>query len=101
MLDGMNEPGVTTSLNHLIRPNEYRLRDRQPQRLGGLEVDDKLELRNLFDREGRGLGALQDAVHVAGGGSTADGAEVVVVGKKARRALPIPCGAQPGAAAAW
>src|SRR5262249_30764500 len=37
------------SLDHLIRPRQQRGRDRQPHRLGGLEVDDQLELRGLLD----------------------------------------------------
>src|SRR5438445_2462137 len=35
--------------DHLIRPQQQRLRDRQPERLGGLEVDDQLELGGLLD----------------------------------------------------
>ena len=38
------------------------MRDRQSQRLGGLEVNHELELRRLFDREAGGLGALENLV---------------------------------------
>ena len=31
------------SLYDLVRPQQYRLRDRQAERLGGLQVDDELE----------------------------------------------------------
>jgi hypothetical protein len=36
-------------LDDLIRPLQERRRDRQPQGLGGLEVDDQLELRGLLN----------------------------------------------------
>ena len=35
-------------LDHLIRPLQQRLGDRQAEGLGGLEVDDQLELRGLL-----------------------------------------------------
>src|SRR5439155_9018098 len=37
----------------------------EAERLSGLEIDHQLELCRLFDRQVRGLGALQDLVHVA------------------------------------
>ena len=37
------------SLDHLIRPLQERRRDRQAEGLGGLEVDDQLELGGLLD----------------------------------------------------
>src|SRR6266851_4683654 len=37
-------------LNDFIRPLQQRRRDRQPEGLGGLEVDDQLELRGLLHR---------------------------------------------------
>src|SRR5215472_1506448 len=51
-------------LDHLIRPQEERLRDRQSEGLGGLEVDDELELGGLLYREVAGLRPLQNLVHV-------------------------------------
>src|SRR5262249_19429249 len=54
------------SLNDLICAGEQRRRDRQPQRLGRLEVDDELEVGGLLDRQVAGLGALEDLVDVAG-----------------------------------
>src|SRR5262245_15550975 len=53
-------------LYDLIRPLQERRRDRQPERLPGLDVDDQLELGGLFDGEVARLGALQDLVHVRG-----------------------------------
>jgi hypothetical protein len=35
-------------LDHLIRPQQERRRDRQAEHLGGLEVDDQLELRRVW-----------------------------------------------------
>ena len=37
------------SLNHLVRPQQQRLRDREPERLRGLEVYHQLELRRILD----------------------------------------------------
>ena len=37
------------SLDHVIRPQQQRRRDREAERLGGLEVDDEFELGGLFD----------------------------------------------------
>src|SRR5690348_8090422 len=59
--------GSTISLNDLIRAGEHRHWHRQTKGLGGLEVDDQLELRWLLDGEVRGLGALEDLVDVRGG----------------------------------
>src|SRR6266446_5529557 len=55
-----------SSLNDLIRPQQHRPRDRQPERPGGLQVDDELELRGLLPWKIIGLGALQNLVHVGG-----------------------------------
>ena len=49
-----------SSLNQLIRSLEHQRRDRQAEGLGGLEVDDQLELRGLFDGQVGGLPALDD-----------------------------------------
>ena len=40
---------------------QERRGDRDPERLGGLQVDDQLELRGLLHGQVRGFGALQDA----------------------------------------
>jgi len=49
-------PDEHALLDHLIRPLHQRLRDSEPERLGGIEVDDQLELRRLLDREVGRLG---------------------------------------------
>ena len=50
----------------MVRTRQHRLRDRQPQRLGGLEVDDQLEFGGLLDGQIRGFGSSENLVHVAG-----------------------------------
>jgi hypothetical protein len=37
------------SLDHLVRPQQHRRRDRQAERLGGLEVDDELEEQSVAE----------------------------------------------------
>src|SRR5437899_5108929 len=54
------KPGL---LDDLIRPPQQRVRDRQAERLGSLEVDDELKLRRLLDGEVARFGALQDLIH--------------------------------------
>src|SRR5438309_4932797 len=51
---------VDSLLYYLIRPQQQRVGDRQPQGLRGLHVDDQLELRRLIDRQVAGIGALQN-----------------------------------------
>jgi hypothetical protein len=46
----------------LVRPQHQRRRDRQPERIGGVHVDDQLEFRGLLDREVDGTGTLEDLV---------------------------------------
>ena len=40
----------TSLLDHLVGGGEQGLRERQAKRLGGLEVEDKLEFGRLFNR---------------------------------------------------
>src|SRR5262245_5759508 len=51
-------------LDDLIRPQQQRRRDGEVERLGGLEVDDELELRRLFDGQVARFRALEDLVDV-------------------------------------
>src|SRR5262249_54954582 len=53
-------------IDHLVRLEQHCLRDRQPERSRGLEVDHQLELGRLLDGEVTGLGALEDLVHIEG-----------------------------------
>src|SRR5262249_21168254 len=59
-------PARWGSLDHLIRPRQQRRRNRQPERLGGLEVDAQYVLRWLLDGEIARLGAFQDSVNEVG-----------------------------------
>ena len=49
-------------LDHLIRPLQERGRDRQAERLGGLEADHQLEFRRPLDGQIPRLGAFEDPV---------------------------------------
>jgi hypothetical protein len=51
-------------LDHVVRAPQHRRRDREPERLRGLQIDDQLELRWLFDGEVGRLGASENLVHV-------------------------------------
>src|SRR4030095_15437934 len=62
-------PALPQSLDHLIRPQQERRRDRETESPGGLEVDDELELRGLLNGQLPGFGALEDLVDEAGGPS--------------------------------
>ena len=53
------------SLDHFISRGQQRRRDGEAQRFGGLEVNDQLETRRLFDRQIAGLCAFQDLVDIA------------------------------------
>jgi hypothetical protein len=50
--------GGGPSFDHVLRAQQQRRRDRETERLGGLEVDHELELRRLLDGRVGGLSAL-------------------------------------------
>src|SRR5215831_7234399 len=50
----------------LVRQHQEVRGHRDPERFGGLEVDDQLELHRLLYRQVGGLGAFQNAIHVGG-----------------------------------
>jgi hypothetical protein len=52
------------SLDHLVRPRQQRRRDREAERLGGLEVHDQCELCRLLDGHVSWLCAPEDLVDV-------------------------------------
>ena len=60
-------PGTLDLFDHPVRPLEKRRRDRQAERLGGLEVDGEVELGGLLNREISGLGAPEYLVHMRRG----------------------------------
>src|SRR5438105_5017653 len=52
------------SLDHLVRAQQDRLRDRETKGLRGLKVDHQVELRGLLDRQIGGLRSFEDLVHI-------------------------------------
>ena len=52
--------------DHVIRPLQERSGHRQPESLGGLQVDHQLELRGLLDGEVGRSCAFEDSVDVGG-----------------------------------
>ena len=50
--------------DHLVSAPDERVRNVDPERLGGLEVDVKLDFRCLLDRKVRGLLTLEDAASI-------------------------------------
>src|SRR5262245_20113119 len=59
-------PRLASSLEDLVRTGQQRRRDRQAERLGGLQVDHQLELCRLLDGEIGGPRAFQDLGDVLG-----------------------------------
>src|SRR4029453_14527303 len=59
--------GAGPSFNDLIRPGPEWGRDRQAEGLGGLQVDDGIELRWLLDGQIGRLGSLENAVDIGDG----------------------------------
>src|SRR5438093_12328681 len=55
------------SLDHLVGAQEERLGDRQAKRLGGVQIDDEIELGRLLDRDVAWLGPSQNLVNIVGG----------------------------------
>jgi hypothetical protein len=54
------------SADDLVGLEEEGRGNGQAQRLGGLQVDDQLEGRELLHREVGGLRAFQDSIHIVG-----------------------------------
>src|SRR5216117_4012868 len=70
------------SLNHLTRAHEQRRRDRQPQGLRTLQIDDQFEFRGLLDGEVARLCTLEDLVD-EGSSAPEPGDEVRAEGNEA------------------
>jgi hypothetical protein len=51
-------------LDHLVRPQQQRLRDCEPEGSGGFQVNDERKLIGLFHGKIAGLGALEDLIDV-------------------------------------
>jgi hypothetical protein len=58
---------ISALLNHFVGAHEDRPRNRQAERPRGLQVDDKLALRRLLDRQFARLRTLEDLVDVDSG----------------------------------
>lgn len=64
LIQAMNSGvGRQDSLDHLVGAQHERLRNRDPERPRGLEIDCQLELRRLLDWNVGGLGAMKNPVH--------------------------------------
>src|SRR5215831_13172267 len=60
-IEGVSPRG---SLDHLVRQHQEMRGNGEPKGLGGLEVDDELELRGLLHWQVARLGAFEDFVHI-------------------------------------
>src|SRR5882724_7232525 len=79
-----------------IRPLQQGLRDRQPDGLGGLEVDHELELRRLLHGEIGGLRSPEDLVHKMGCAAIIVREIHAVANRAARlREYPVPSRGEP------
>src|SRR5437660_11326244 len=57
---------TVTLLDYLVRAQQDRLRNREPERLRGFEVDHQLESRWLFNGQVGWFGALENLADVPG-----------------------------------
>src|SRR5262249_20540281 len=53
-------------LDHLVRLQQHARRDREPEGLGRLQVENELKLHWLLDGQVGRLGACENLVHVGG-----------------------------------
>ena len=58
LIDRANRP-QTLLFDHLVGAGEQRRRHVEAERLGGLEIDDKIEFGRLLDRQVGGLGPMR------------------------------------------
>src|SRR2546425_2133521 len=57
---------LTCSAYHLVGQHQECWGKRDSEGLGGLQVEDQVELRRLLHRQVGGLGPLEDFVHIDG-----------------------------------
>src|SRR5262249_48373441 len=60
-------------LDHLVRPVEHRLRNRQANRFRGFEIYPQLKLARLLNRQVSRLGSLEDFIYIDGDAPVAVG----------------------------
>ena len=54
-------------IDHLIRPQQQRRRDGEPERLGGLRIDHELEVGGWYEGKISWVGTFENAIDVGGG----------------------------------
>jgi hypothetical protein len=64
---GAFDSSARASLDHLVGTSEEGRRHFQAKRLGGLQIDDEIELGRLLDREVSGLCSAHNLVDIFGG----------------------------------
>src|SRR5207245_2404882 len=66
--DRVSQPPERNRLfDHLVRPEQHRLRNRHADLLCRFQIDHQLELRRLLYRKVCGFGALENFIHIGGG----------------------------------
>src|SRR5260370_20356684 len=65
----MLQKSASSSFDHLVGAQQDRGGERDADRFGGLQVEDKLELRRLLDRQLGCFCPAREPVHVVGGAS--------------------------------
>src|SRR5215831_1985512 len=67
MLHDTSQLPYHSLLDHLVRLQQHARRDREPEGLGRLQVEDELKLHRLLDGQVGGLGAFEELVHIGSG----------------------------------
>src|SRR5690242_19679069 len=60
-------PSPFTSFDHLVGAQQERFGDRQPERLGGGQIEGEIELSRLLDRKIAWLRSAKNLVDIVGG----------------------------------
>ena|SRR5947207_4305616 len=65
--DAANEVAIVRLFDHFVGGGEQLVRDGQAERLGGLQINDQLELGRQLDRQICWFSTLQDLIDIGGG----------------------------------